>query len=109
MAVRTKRTSYLRFSDLVVIDGYEFWDTSILPDAKIKEARDGDIDYEVQSTDRIDRLAFNFYGDPVLWWVIAVSNDMEDLPTALVTGQTIRIPDPRYVKERLFTTSTRGS
>lgn len=108
MAVKISKNSYLRYSDLVVIDEIEFWDTVILPDDKILALRDGDIDYQVMQNDRVDLLANTYYGDPVLWWVIAVANQLEDLPTGLVEGSTIRIPDPVYVKTRLFATSTRN-
>lgn len=109
MAVKIKLNSYLRFSDLITVDGIELWDVCILPDEKILTPRTGDIDYKVKGTDRIDLLAFKHYGDPVLWWVIAVGNQMEDLPTDLAEGVTIRIPDPKYVKEQLFAVSTRSS
>ena len=109
MAVRIKKNSHLRFSDLVVIDGYEFWDTAILPDEKILARREGDINYQLKVDDHIDTLAYTYYGDPVRWWVIAVANKMEDIPTALVPGLVIRIPDPNYVKTKLFAVSTRSS
>lgn len=109
MAVKIRKNSYLRYSDLVEIDGFEFWDTVILPDDKILTPRDNDVDYLVKQTDRLDLLANTFYGDPVLWWVIAAANQIEDIPTGLVEGSTIRIPDPVYVKTQLFSTSTRSS
>jgi len=56
----------------------------------------------VQTNDRIDTIANTYYGDPVLWWVIAVANDMEIVPTQLQVGATIRIPSPVYVSQLLF-------
>lgn len=42
--------------------------------------------------DRLDLLAFDFYGDSTLWWIIASANDIQ--PDSLVPplGITLRIP-----------------
>lgn len=99
MAVTIPRNSRLQFVDLLSVDDYEFWDLADLPEIPLQ---DGDFQYTVTSTDRIDTLANRFYGDPVLWWVIAVANGMELLPDDLVPDTVIRIPSPRYVKTQLF-------
>lgn len=104
MAVSVQNYSRLRFADLKLIDGVEFWDlleyTQILP-------QNDDIFYTVTGNDRIDLLANSFYGDSILWWVIAVANNLELLPTELQEGQTLRIPAPRYVLQSLFTSLKR--
>jgi hypothetical protein len=102
MANTISANSRLRFQEFVTVDGFEFWDLDDLP--TIRPQTD-DILYRVRQTDRIDLLANQHYGNPVLWWVIAVANDMEILPTALNIGETIRIPSPRYVTQNLFTTA----
>lgn len=94
--------SRLRFADLVRAEDTVFWNTVDLPEIVIQG---DDQQYTVQSNDRIDRLAHKFYGDSVLWWVIAAANDMELLPTALYSGQVLRIPSPRYVLQELFKTA----
>lgn len=99
MAVEIKNNSRLRFSRLVETGGFTYWDTFELPTIPIQT---DDIQYTVRSTDRIDLLANRFYGDPVLWWVIAVANDMEFLPNDLLSSEVIRIPAPRYVAQQLF-------
>jgi nucleoid-associated protein YgaU len=99
MSVQVVQNSRLRFADLGLIDGIEFWDVVDLPD--LPEQPD-DITYQVQSGDRLDRLANRFYGDPVLWWVIAAANDLEILPTDLNDGSFLRIPSPRFVVQQLF-------
>lgn len=59
--------------------------------------KDGDIDYIVKSSDRLDLLAQKFYGASALWWVIAQKNDL-DLPIAeMQEGMELIIPDPKYV------------
>jgi hypothetical protein len=99
MSVRVPTRSRLRFADLGTLDGIEFWDLLDLPE--IPDQPD-DISYQVQGGDRMDRLAARFYGDPVLWWVLAVANEIEIIPTELQEGDFLRIPSPRYVTQELF-------
>jgi hypothetical protein len=102
MSVRVAKHSRLRFADLGVVDGIEFWDLVDLPEVP---GQPDDISYQVQGGDRVDRLATRFYGDPLLWWVIASVNGMEILPTDLNEGDFIRIPAPRFVLQELFKTA----
>jgi len=97
--VAIKRWSRLQFGNYVTVDGFEFWDLLELPE--IPEQPDDTV-YTVQGPDRIDSIATKFYGDPVLWWVIAVANDLEFLPTDLNIGDTLRIPAPRYIQQQFF-------
>jgi hypothetical protein len=98
MSVEIVKGSRLDYCDLPVIDGVEFWDLTEMPQPR---ENPDDIIYQVQSLDRLDRLAARFYNNPVLWWVIALANGMEAIPTALIEGDTIRIPSPRYVFQEL--------
>ena len=41
--------------------------------------------------DRIDSLAYKFYGDSTLWWIIAKANGIKG-KTALEPGIPLRIP-----------------
>lgn len=106
MAVKVRRFSRLRFGELIEVDDIEFWDVLDLPE--IPEQPD-DLQYQVRKPDRIDLIAQRFYRDVRLWWVIAVANNMEILPTDLNEGDEIRIPSPRYVKQELFKKATVGS
>lgn len=50
--------------------------------------------YEVRAgLQRLDHIAFEFYGTPRLWWLIALANDIirpwEELPV----GTLLRLPD----------------
>lgn len=99
MAVKITLNSRLRFGELITLDGVEVWDLLDLPALPI---RPDDETYVVQTGDRIDKIAFRFYGDPVLWWVIAVANDLEDIPTELSENQTLRIPSRAFVSQKLF-------
>lgn len=91
--------SRLRFTSFQAVDTIEFWGLLEIP--VIPEQPD-DILYRVSGRDRIDTLAFRFYQDSVLWWVIATANNMEIVPTDLNEGDTIRIPSPRFILEEFF-------
>jgi len=97
--IRVQAGSRLRFGEVVTIQGVEFWDVLDIPEIPVQ--RD-DLVHRVIGADRIDLIAHKYYNDARLWWVIAVANDMEELPTALNVGDDIRIPSPRYVSQVLF-------
>lgn len=99
MAVRIRRQSRLQFYPLVTLEGFEFWDFRDLP---IPPKRADDLLYQVTGVDRIDTLAVKFYGAAQLWWVIAVANDWEILPTQLNVGDKIIIPSPNYIRNEFF-------
>ncbi len=104
MTINIKVHSRLRFASLLETGGVTYWDTLELPDLPVQS---DDLQYTVRSTDRIDLLAFRFYGDSLLWWVIAEANDFEILPTDLFASDVIRIPSPRFVLQALFSTKKR--
>jgi hypothetical protein len=51
--------------------------------------------------DRIDRLAYQYLGDPTLWWVICDFNDLF-FPLDLPVGATLRIPSLERVMLELL-------
>lgn len=99
MSVRLKARSRLQFSPLLVLDGREEWD---LPERPPIVPQSDDAQYTVMQGDRIDRLAKRFYGEELLWWVLADANNMEILPIDLHEGAVIRVPSPRYIIEEYF-------
>jgi hypothetical protein len=99
MSVDIAKRSRLQFYDLLSVDGVEFWELSDLPDIPVQT---DDLVHEVIATDRIDTIAGRYYGDPVLWWVVALANGMELVPADLNEGARLRIPAPRYVLQVLF-------
>lgn len=99
MTISISKKSRLNFSNLLVVDGIQFWDAPDYPSIPINP---DDVQYTTSGSDRIDTLAYKFYGDPSLWWVIALANDMELLPTDLSESMTLRIPSPSWVKSSLF-------
>lgn len=100
MPVRIQSQSRLQFADLGVIDGVESWEM-FEPPAILEQA--DDTTYTVTDGDRIDLIANKFYGNPRLWWIVAVANDLDDLPTDLYGGRLLRIPSPRYITQEYFT------
>lgn len=99
MSVEISKFSRLQFAELISSDGVEYFDMLEAPEI---EAQADDVQHFVLQTDRIDLLANHYYGTPVLWWVIAVANDLELVPSEFREGQTLRIPSPRYVLQELF-------
>ena len=51
---------------------------------------DSDIYVITQHGDRLDNLAFQFYGDQSLWWYIAKANNLSFM--TIPTGTSLRIP-----------------
>jgi hypothetical protein len=51
---------------------------------------DSDIYVITQMGDRLDHLAYQFYGDVSLWWYIAKANNLKFM--TVPTGTSLRIP-----------------
>lgn len=45
-----------------------------------------------QYQDRLDLIAYDFYGDSTLWWIIAMANDLPGDSLYLEVGTQLRIP-----------------
>lgn len=45
----------------------------------------------ISDSDRLDTLAFKYFNDGTLWWIIALINDL-DFPWDFASGQIIRVP-----------------
>ena len=57
----------------------------------------GDLHIISTEGDRLDNLAFQFYGDSSLWWYIAKANDLKVM--VIPTGTSLRIPgSTQYAK-----------
>jgi nucleoid-associated protein YgaU len=54
------------------------------------EAKEDDTYIIAKSTDRLDLIAYDFYGDSTLWWVIAMVNNLP--------GDSIYPPDGSYIR-----------
>ena len=70
-------------------DGREVYRTKIYPNIPLK---DTDVYVMTETGDRLDTLAFQYYEDSSLWWIIAAANNIHDAPMGLQDGTILRIP-----------------
>lgn len=70
-------------------DGREVYRPKIYPNIPL---RDSDIYIMSETGDRLDTLAFQYYEDPTLWWIIASANNIHDGLMGLEDGTILRIP-----------------
>jgi hypothetical protein len=70
-------------------DGREVYRTRIYPNIPLK---DTDVYVMTETGDRLDTLAFQYYEDSSLWWIIAAANNIHDAPMGMQDGTILRIP-----------------
>lgn len=70
-------------------DGKSFYETQLLPDI---DRQPEDIIITVDNPDRLDRIAFRYYDDAKLWWVIAAANGLGRGDWSVPAGTRLRIP-----------------
>lgn len=99
MTVKIERRSRLQFYELVKVDGREFWD---IPEDLTVDPQEDDVEYQWDEVDLPALVAYRFYGDANLFWIIAKRNAMFEWPGGLRAGDKIIIPSNRYVTEVLF-------
>jgi len=56
--------------------------------------RDTDVYLIGRARQRLDNLAYDYYGDPQLWWIIAESNNIGKGTLSVPVNKRIRIPYP---------------
>jgi hypothetical protein len=86
--------------------GERYYRNNIYPDINPSET---DLYVITVLGDRLDLLAFNFYGDESLWWIIASANSLPGDSLYLEPGSQIRIPSnvPGVVNEYKYTNINR--
>jgi hypothetical protein len=93
--------SWLERCDLERLeDGVVSWTRFRVPEFS---PREGDRIITLDSDEPPDTLAVRFYGNPRLWWVIAVANDIFCPILQFTQGTTLRIPSPEYVLSQIGT------
>ena len=71
-------------------DGREVYRTRIYPNIPLS---DSDMYIVTQTGDRLDTLAYQYYEDSSLWWIIATANNLHDAPFGFEDGTILRIPE----------------
>jgi hypothetical protein len=70
-------------------DGREVFKPKIFPNIPLS---DTDVYVMTETGDRLDTLAYEYYEDASLWWIIAAANNIHDAPMGLKDGTILRIP-----------------
>ena len=70
-------------------DGRRVYKSSFIPNIPL---RDDDIYVATETGDRLDTLAYQYYEDASLWWIIAAANNIHNAPFGLKDGTILRIP-----------------
>jgi hypothetical protein len=71
------------------IDGRQVYQSKIYPNIPL---RNDDVYVYTELGDRLDTLAYQFYQDQTLWWIIASANNIHNAIFALPEGTLLRIP-----------------
>lgn len=71
------------------IDGRTVYKSKIYPNIPL---RDDDVYVATETGDRLDTLAYEYYNDSSLWWIIAAANNIHTAPIGLKDGTILRIP-----------------
>lgn len=70
-------------------DGRQVYKSTIYP---IVKPSNSDLLIVASETDYLDTLAFKYYKDPTLWWVIASVNNLGKGRMSIEPGTQVRIP-----------------
>ena len=85
MSDRYQNIKQIKYQDT----GSQYYVNNIYPDIPLSN----DDDYVITVLgDRLDLLAFDFYGDTSYWWVIASANALPGDSLYLEPGMQLRIP-----------------
>ena len=63
--------------------------------------RPDDVFHSVVEGDRVDLIAYRYWGRTDLWWVVCDYNDIA-CPVELVPGTVLRVPSLEYVQMRVL-------
>jgi len=101
MKPKPHRNSFLQTSNFIEHEGYGYWESGRL---KTFIEDPTDTRYTVTDGDKIDNLAYTFYGDPRLMWIICWANGFGLPEIEMYEGRTILIPS----KKRILTEVIKG-
>ena len=94
-----------RYAGTPVVDGhhYETWLDPTTVDPLGPDILDGidTVEHVINAGERLDTLAFKYFGDEEYWWVIALANRILD-PFSITVGTRLRIPsDARTILDKV--------
>ena len=81
-----------RYDNLTILttqQGKPYYKGKSYPNIPVSES---DAYVITSSEDRLDLLAYRYYNDATLWWVIAAANNIHDAKFAFPDGTILRIP-----------------
>ena len=81
-------------------DGRQVFRTKIYPNIP---PSDEDIFVATETGDRFDTLAYQYYNDSTLWWIIACANNIHNANIGFAEGTILRIPQNYIEIVRNFT------
>jgi len=77
--------------------------TTIYPTMPINPSQD--IYIRTTTMDRLDKLAYDFYGDASMWWIIATANNLGKGTLIIPSNTRIRIPSSQNAQDILINTN----
>jgi hypothetical protein len=88
-----------RYSNIEILSGSSIADPRYYKNAIYPEVEPSENDTYIITTsdDRLDLLAYDFFGDPKLWWIIAAANNFPGNSMYVTNGVQVRIPGD-YIK-----------
>jgi hypothetical protein len=81
-------------------DGRDVYRVKIYPNIPL---RDDDVYVATELGDRLDTLAYDFYENSSLWWIIASANNIHGAKFGFEPGTVLRIPQNYIEILRNFT------
>jgi hypothetical protein len=65
----------------------------------------GDLYIQITSVDRLDKLAYIFYEDATMWWVIAAANGLGKGTYVVPANTRLRIPEKTNIQQVIIETN----
>ena len=81
-----------RYANISVTTRYDGKRVFLTTSYPIVSSSDSDIIVVSNEGDYLDTLAYKYYGDATLWWIIANVNNIGKGRLSVPTGTTLRIP-----------------
>jgi len=93
-SIKLKNSRYVQGGNTEIENRLEWWERRIFNTSPT------DLRYVVENKyeGRLDLLAYAFYGDPKLWWLIGQYNNILDPITEIIPGTVLIIP----IKDRVM-------